>query len=283
MQLIEKQFENQKVLYAWFLSMHTRVDVLLVSDFARDDLSLVATQIQSEIDRFEKIANRFDHSSELSQLNTSAFKRPVTLSDELFGLIRDAMIFNKTTLGLFDITVNSLNGFCCGCNLVELDTTSQTVKLNHPDLKLDLSGFVKGYVLRSIRKLISEANISSALINMGNSSVLAIGNHPHGAGWNVETVTNSFTLNDQCLTTSGNTNGTIWPIIHPLKNEVKTTNQQLSVVTYDPALGEVLSKALYLATDVEKSTILENIQVEIEWEMSLLREEYNSFYRTTMK
>ncbi len=58
----------------------------------------------------------------------------------------------------------------------------------------------KGYALETIKSILNECVIENALINMGNSSVLALGNHPVGTGWKV----NNILLHNECLTTSGN-------------------------------------------------------------------------------
>ena len=268
MQHFEKVIGDNKLLYAWFLAMHTRVDVLLVNENSNDDLLAIATLIQQEIERFDRIANRFDENSELAQLNTSAFNSPVSVSDELFQLIKACLLYHASTLGLFDITIHSSNGFQNGIESIVLDEVAKTIRFAHPDVKLDLSGFVKGYVLRNIRQLLSDTAIYNALINVGNSSVLALGNHPLGKGWVVDTASQSFVLFNQCLTTSGNTSATKWPILHPTNREFNSVNQQLSVVSDDPALGEVLSKALYVASVEQQELILANFDATVKWAFS---------------
>ena len=148
-----------------------------------------------------------------------------------------------------------------------IDNSNNTIWFLHADVKLDLSGFIKGYVLRAIRRMIFEENIHNGLINMGNSSVLAIGNHPHGQGWKVSISGNEhgneYVLFNQCLTTSGNKEQTKWPIKKPqtLKEIVSATS--LSVITDDPAVGEVLSIALYIANKIDKQLILKQFDESV--------------------
>ena len=75
---------------------------------------------------------------------------------------------------------------------------------------------------------------------MGNSSVLALGNHPVGSGWKV----NNILLHDECLTTSGNDSPERRHIVSPRNGKLVEGVQQIAVVTSNGAIGEILSTAL---------------------------------------
>ena len=269
MQYLEKLIGDNKLLYAWFSAMFTRVDILLVSEIERGDLKTIADKIKKEIEKVEAIANRFDENSEISKTNNTAYLKPCSISDELFQIIDECLKFSSKTLGFFDITVNSLNGFTDGISNIVLDSSNNTIRFLHVDVKLDLSGFIKGYVLRAIRKILHEENIDNGMINMGNSSVLAIGNHPHGQGWKISIpeveTKNEYMLFNQCFTTSGNKDQTKYPIKKPQTLEAIVNQLSLSVITNDPAVGEVLSKALYIANKDEKQLILKQFDEKIKY------------------
>jgi len=281
MEYVQKSFgEGHTLVYAWFSAMHTRVDIALWtnenhskqehsndshSDVSQSDyLPSIVANIQQEVKRVEAFANRFDPDSELSLINRMAFEHPVTVSEELFALLTECMAYTPLTLGYFDITINSSNGFKDGIRNIITDEAQHTIRFLHPDVQLDLSGYIKGYVLRAIRNMLKQEGIINALINMGNSSILAMGNHPHGEGWKISILrpastgetneTNDFLLYNECLTTSGNRPGNQWPVLNPLTREATQRSAPVSVRTTDPALGEVLSTALYLAD--EKNTVL---------------------------
>ena len=268
MQYSQKLFDdNKKLLYAWFSAMFTRVDILISADGSRNDLINVVEQIKNELERVEAFANRFDENSELSLINRSAFANNVTVSSELFDIIDECLLYTKKTLGYFDITVNSTNGFKDGTSNINLDTENHTIKFLHPDIRLDLSGFIKGYALRAVRNLLLNENIHNALINVGNSSILALGNHPCGEGWKISSsdikTINECVLHDECLTTSGNKEQTKWPILQPNTGQPIAIKQQVSVITDDPATGEVLSTALYVATNENKGLILMGLKGKV--------------------
>ena len=67
-----------------------------------------------------------------------------------------------------------------------MDDIQKTVYFTRKGISLDLCGYIKGYVLDCIRKILETNHISDALINLGNSSILAIGNQPLGQGWKIE-------------------------------------------------------------------------------------------------
>ena len=268
MDYVLKEFDgNKTLLYAWFSAMFTRVDVLMWSRNGGDELVIIAEKIKKELHRVELIANRFDEESEISRINTTAFKYPYKVSSELFQVLADCLTYHTSTLGYFDITVNSINGFTKGIAHIVLDHVTDTIRLLHPDVRIDLSGYIKGYVLRAVRNLLLQEEINNTLVNLGNSSVLALGSHPNGEGWKISlselTVTKECVLHNQCLTTSGNKENTSWPIVQPLTHKVIACHQPVSVITDDPAIGEVLSTALYIASDEEKQLILNQLQGKI--------------------
>lgn len=99
--------EGNGLLYAWFLSMHTRVDIILYSQKTERELLLVVNRIYDALCRLEKMANFYDPASELSFVNRTAPTSPVVLSEELYSMIDLCLKYNGKTLGCFDITVHS--------------------------------------------------------------------------------------------------------------------------------------------------------------------------------
>jgi thiamine biosynthesis lipoprotein len=262
--------DNKKLFYAWFSAMFTRVDLMIYADATREDFEVIANKIEIEIARIELFANRFDETSELSNINKNAYENEIYVSEELFKIIADCQIYNSLTLGYFDITINSFNHYAEGAKSIQLDKQKQTIKFLHPDVQLDLSGFIKGYALQSVREMLKVESIDNALINIGNSSILALGNHPNGVGWKISSseikTANECVLINQCLTTSGNNEQTKWPIMRPQTGEIITKPKPVSVITTDCSIGEILSTVLYIAGNNEKEIIFKQFDaIEIQW------------------
>ena len=260
--------DNKNILYAWFEAMHTRVDMLLYAGISHENLELVASSIQNEIDRIETIVNRLDSGSELFFINNNASDKPCTISDELAEMICECLIFNKKTFGCFNITVNSLNRFRSGIDNIHLDSENKIITFNHPDVQIDLNGYIKGYALRTIAQILRKNNIPDALISMGNSSILAIGNYPQGEGWKIGLDTEynknniEVTLFNECLTTSGNSSKNPRHIINPQTGKFVKKMDTVSVITTDPALGEIFSTAFFVADANQRQLMLEELPVK---------------------
>ena len=203
-----------------------------------------------EIRAIESAANRFNPDSELSRVRATAAEKPTVISNRLAGILDFAIKSHARSLGFFDITVGSLNHSANTINSVELSLDNSTLFLNKSDVCLDLSGMLKGYALETIRPILSDAGIDNALVNFGNSSVMAIGNAPSADGWNVafaDSDGSGISLHDECLTTSGNNSPGRRHIVNPTTGSMVEGVGQVAVVTPDAASGEVLSTALFAA------------------------------------
>jgi len=71
---------------------------------------------------------------------------------------------------------------------------------------------------------------------------------------------NECVLLNECLTTSGNKEQTKWPILKPHTQQPIAGNHSVSVITPDPAVGEVLSIALYVGDENENKMILNQLE-----------------------
>ena len=70
--LYRPSHEGDGLLYAWFSSMHTRVDILLYSQKPEEELMSVVERIHAALSYLEKIANYYDPASELAVINRTA-------------------------------------------------------------------------------------------------------------------------------------------------------------------------------------------------------------------
>ncbi len=210
---IFKEGESGNLLYCWFPAMHTRVDIVLVSSFGEAYMLDVCTGISDRIAEIERIGNCFDSGSELSGLNACGHEG-FKISPELEKILSLCDYWRTETGGIFDVSVEG---------------------------RINLSGFLKGYALDEIRPLLEAAGVDNALVNMGNSSVLALGCQPDSPeGWRVSNSDGeSFLLRNQCLTTSGNDSESRRHIINPLTGQYVVGKRTVSVVTAGGAEGEV--------------------------------------------
>ena len=229
--------------------MGTRLDVVMTGDF--ELLSEVWQQINAETERLHCMLNRFDAKSDISRINRDAKNAPVELNDELLGILTELKKYHQHTFGYFDVSLRDFN-------LVIVDDDRKTVRFAQKDISLDLGGYAKGYALQRIQEILLQAGVTQALINFGNSSILALGSHPHGQYWGIEIETRSepkiYKLHNQSMSVSGNTAQHTEHIINPATGKYTSERKIVTVVSNNPVEAEVLSTAL-MVTD-EKSFFL---------------------------
>ena len=251
---------KESLFYSWFEAMHTRIDIILchLSEEKSKSLSL---EIQRELFRLEKIMNRFDPESELAIINEQAGFKPLEVSTELAWIIQSCIKYYDKTFGHFDISIQSENRKD-SIAAIELIQNSKGFQIffKQPGIILDLGGFAKGYALDRCKILVEQSGCRNSLLNFGNSSILAMGSHPMGKGWKVnleQPITQSpapITLYNECLTTSENT-ANKQHIISPVSGDFAQQKTAVSVKTTSGEIGEVLSTALYIASDQYKEEI----------------------------
>ena len=235
--------------------MGTRLDVLMIGKNERLML-LVWDEIVSEIMRLHKKLNRFDPESDISLINIHAVSHPAKLCDELWNILTDIGKHHRNTQGYFDVTLHDYN-------MVVLDEKNKTVLFAEKNIHLDLGGYAKGYALAKAQQILFQHDIQQAFINFGDSSILALGTHPHGNCWSVglnnplfpEQQLKVFELLDNSLSTSGNTQRHTNHIVNPHSGKYAPERRLVSVVSRDCIEAEVLSTALMAAEKQSVETI----------------------------
>lgn len=228
--------------------MGTQFDILMVGNDPRL-LGTVWEKVESEVRRLDKMLNRFDPESEVAFVNREAGHYPVAVEDELWDILQACKHYTELTDGYFDIT---LQGF----DSVLLTEEDKSVFFFSESLQIDLGGYGKGYALAKIRELLDAGGVGKALVNFGNSSILAVGTHPCGAYWPVG-LDNPFTkeriadlkLCDCSLSTSGNMPSHPRHIVNPHTGMFVEDRKLVSVVAKDPVVAEILTTAFMIADD----------------------------------
>ena len=252
-QHIYKVLDNETSLYyAWFQAMHTRVDIALTSVECEANLTQVVESIQHKLFMLEHLSNFFDEKSELSKVNQQAAYHPVKVTEELFHIFEKCMEYNEQTLGCFDVCIQSAGYNKSLCQSIQLNPSKHTVSFPVEGMKVDLSGFIKGYAIDRIAELLNESGIQNGLVNLGNSSILSMGNHPCGEGWKLS---NGYVLKNQCMTVSGNDVPSRKHIFSPSVGQWVEGVGTVMLVTESGTLGEVLSTAFFAASSEQRTRL----------------------------
>lgn len=229
--------DGEVAVYVWFEAMHTRVDILLKSgSHPESGLLDIAEGMRRIITDLEKAGNRFDPSSELSRLNRLSPGEETEISEVLYDMLSLCLDYNVRTKGLFDISVSSPGyepGMLGTIRLAE----GRRFSRNRADVVLDLSGFIKGYALDCLRGYLEDRGITDALVNLGNSSIMAMGAVPGP-------------VKDGCLTTSGNSDISRCHIRNPLTGEYIRGVRTAQVFTRGGAEGEVEATVKFITETI---------------------------------
>ena len=184
------------------------------------------------VDAIAALSSAYISGSDVAKINAAAGKAAVMVSPEVLKMIRTAVQYGKITQGAFDITVGPLISLwgigtdheripspeeihqaltLVGMDDIRIDEKASSVMLTKSGMSIDLGGIAKGFAADEVLRIFKEYGIESALINLGSSSIYALGQKPNGEPWTVA-IRNPrqdgeylcvVQLADQALSTSG--------------------------------------------------------------------------------
>lgn len=263
-------YESSKMFHGSLQNiMGTRFDILII-----DQNKLKSQEIWNdmvfELQRLDRIFNRFDSTSETSKINREAILEPVHVSPEMWTILKSCREYNIRTLGLFDITLDDFSK-------VLLDEREHTVIFLKKEMSLDFGGYAKGYALAKIKDLIHQAGVKHCFVDFGNSSILGMGHHPYGDAWKVsienpynpDEALDEISLRDEALSVSGNTPAYTGHIVRPASGETVKERKVVSITSKEPLEAEILSTAFMVATREEKKCLSGNFEIKNIIEYSL--------------
>ncbi|PYS54309.1 MAG: hypothetical protein DMG13_09035 [Acidobacteria bacterium] len=233
--------------------------------------SAAASAAFSEIRRLEKVFSAYDPGSELSRVNRDAVTRAVPVSADMWRLSRAAVRYARATDGAVDVTVGPLlKAFRCGNTSVEdafrrvgigkiaLDGQNRTVRFMTEGLEMDFGGLAKGYAARRAAEVLDQWGVSSALVNLGGSSIFTQGARDWLVGIADPASPNRYAAilsvgSGRAVTCSGTYErsietpaGLASEIIDPRTGQPLVGLRAAVAITASPVWGEVVSKALLL-------------------------------------
>ena len=253
------------IVYASFGAMHTRVELLAVGLDEEQGRGLMA-EAEREVKRLERLFNRFDSRSPLAVVNMTAIGQSVKVEDELFMALELCEVFRRATAGYFDVTAadDGVDAVSDGSGGYALDGKEHSVRILREGARIDLGGFAKGYAAESVRRIFEQADVRQAVINFGNSSIVAMGHHPYGEWWPIgiehrkvkSAVAREVKLKDGAMSVSGRADSGEYHIIDPMTGN-RAVGEELIVVEGRSALvAEMLSTALYAAPRNRRAAIM---------------------------
>ncbi len=159
-----------------------------------------------EMQRVERLLSNHDPASELSALNSEAYRSPFRVSDELLDFVLKCRALYEATENAFDPTVGPLVrawGFfnshpekpsdsdiaaakaASGFDKVQVNEAAHTVSFAAAGMEIDSGGIGKGYAVDRAVQVLREVGIEAALVSSGGSTLYALGSHPGRPGWRI--------------------------------------------------------------------------------------------------
>lgn len=241
--------------------MGTACNVLIACE--EDEFEVIFRKIKQEILRIEDILSIYNPESEFSLINKHAVKNDFPVSDECYEIINKCLKFNKLTLGNFDITAGSRKKITQDRLSVHPD--NKTIRIVDEQTQIDSGGFGKGYALDKVEEILISFQLKSALINFGNSSILAFGGNPAGNKWSIGIVNpsnsneNLYIYEGKDLHISSSGNAEKGKHIYNKNTEELVENNMLTTCNTDSCfLSEAVSTALFAASETESVQIVQN-------------------------
>jgi len=158
----------------------------------------------AEIQRIEALMTTLRPDAELSRVNAAAGKSPVTVSQETFDVVKEALHASEISDGAFDITFESLHGLWkfdedldphpptdaqikaklgnVGYRHVKLDAEKRTIYLDREGTKISLGGIAKGYAVDKASQVLKDAGLHAFFVQAGGD-LFTYGKKPDGTDW----------------------------------------------------------------------------------------------------
>jgi FAD:protein FMN transferase len=253
--------------------------------------NVAADSAYERIEELNGILSDYNSESELLRLcRTATADNAVAVSEDLWRVLVRAREVSEATGGAFDVTAGpiiqlwrqtrALNRLPTperlagamarsGYRHLLLDSSTRSVRLDTPNMRLDLGGIAKGYVVGEALKTLRAHGIRSALIDTGGD--MAVGEAPPGEpGWRIALAGFEGARPDVYLSVSNaavSTSGDRWQfveidgvryshIVDPRSGQALTGRKSVTVVGRDPMTTDAWATSLNVLGPEEASRIL---------------------------
>lgn len=237
----------------------------------------VVTDCLNDCAAYEDLFSARKEGTDVARIN-EAGGAPVEVSADTADLIAAGLDYGRQTDGAFDITIGSVSLLWDFVNAVKPDDAAiaeglrhidytqvelegTTVTMGDPEARLDLGGIAKGWIAARLVEKLANAGCTSGLVDLGTSSVYAMGSKPDGSPWRVglrdpkdsmSSLVGVVEVADEAITSSGlydqefELDGqTYWHILDPKTGYPAQTDMLgVTLIGTDPVQGDALSTTL---------------------------------------
>lgn len=302
---------SQKPVEATTFAMDTVMNFTLYGGWDREKTKETRDWMTSRLAYCDEMFSATDENSDIAQVNRAA-GQPVELKNPTAELLSQALELCRVTDGALDITAYPAVkawGFTTEEHRVpsEEELAELAAKIDYTAVKLegntvtlpegmeiDLGAVAKGYAGDQTAATARESGVASALLDLGQSTIVAVGSKPGGKPWRIGVVDparpeNCFAvveLEDMAMGTSGGYQRyfeqdgvTYWHILDPdTAAPARAGLSSVTVVSPSAFLCDGLSTALFVM-GLEEGTAFWKDHPELEFEAVFVTEN-GEIYRT---
>lgn len=282
-----------------FFPMDTILDVVVqTTDPAHANKAI--ENAYTEIQRLEQMLSATIETSEISKINENAGVTPVKVSPETFDLLELGLKYAELTHGKFDITIKPLLDVydwregertealpdeelvSAAKELVNykelvLDKDNMTAYLKRPQMKIDLGGIAKGYIIDRAVDILIESGLEHGYIN-GGGDIRFLGPKHDGEPWRIgiknprgqenlgvvnvmkDSIVSSGDYERYFITSDGIR---VHHIIDPHTGISANYAQSVTVIAENATIADILSTSLFMFPTHEAIQLAKDLQVEV--------------------
>lgn len=224
------------------------------------------------VHRADSLLSTWRDDSEIARVNRAPVGRPVSVSVELYALLREADRWSRATAGAFDPAVGSLVDAwdlrgagrmpadhelaqaraAAGLDRFAFNDSARTLTRTAAGAWIDTGGFGKGAALRDAARELRASGVTSALLNFGGQ-VLVLG-EDDGRPWQVPVAHPSRRREPAAVlrlpggrsAATSSQSERANHILDPRTGRPVPAWGSVTVVAADPAVADILSTALFV-------------------------------------
>lgn len=158
------------------------------------------------LDEINEMASTTIENSDIYKINSAAGKDYVKVHPEIIKMIQTSIKYSQLSDGAFDITLGPIiNLWGIGTDnerlpseeeiksklqlvdykKISVNENDSSVMLKEEGMAIDLGGVAKGFAADEVLKIYKKYNIENGLINLGASSIYALGKNKDNNNWSV--------------------------------------------------------------------------------------------------
>lgn len=159
-----------------------------------------------KLDEINRMASTTISVSDVYKINRSSGKDYVKVHPEILKMIEISIKYSKLSGGALDITLGPIINLwgigtdeerlpsdeeikaklpLVGYDKISINEKDNSVKLQKQGMAIDLGGIAKGFAADEVLKIYKKYNIKNGLINLGTSSIYALGKNEDNKEWSV--------------------------------------------------------------------------------------------------